>query len=357
MKRKQINTTLLLIVIALIISLIGWFLEYSKVSSLSSQLENLNFQLRQKTSQIESLQESYLDLNSSYFDLVKRIQPYFKLKPEKQLGLPSLIEQIVKIPIAPLNSIVQDYKTNLSFSITEPTKEELVIFNQINEERKEHSLSPLKLNKAITYVAREHSEDMARRSYFSHKTPEGITVYDRLINNSLYFLLAGENIAVYDSDYLNETVSGWMQSPSHRANVLSDEYNEVGVGVFCVFNGTYCYVTADFVGTMDESSSHLDPEYTVFYHLFDPHTDIGFAQPIKVRVKFTSTEPLEFYILSSKEDWKYYLNTGNKQYVEYVGKVSNLEREFVVYKGYGIMLVNDSPNIAYYNITIEYLSV
>ena len=77
--KKKLTTTFLLVVIALIISLIGWFLEYSKVSSLSFQIENLESELQTKTSQIESLQseiKSYQSIKNEIEKLNKELGNY-----------------------------------------------------------------------------------------------------------------------------------------------------------------------------------------------------------------------------------------------------------------------------------------
>ena len=363
-KTYIVGLILLIFILSILIIRMNW-----KLSEKSTMLKEKSTMLEEKTKQLASSQErlselenNYSVLNKSYYDIIKRIQPYFKLNPEKNLetfSMENLTFIEITLPILPsVNFVVKDKDTGLNFSAVEPSEEEIEIFNKINDIRKEHNLSPLRLNKAVCYVARNHSEDMAERRYFSHDTPEGVTVYERLVNNNIYFIMAGENIFVSDNEYLNETVNDWMQSPGHRANILSDEWNEVGIGVNCIANGTYCYATADFINTVNKKeNSVLNPNYAIFYYLFDPNTDIGFSQPIKVRVDLRSTEPLDIYIVSSKEDFKNYINTGNKRYIEYVGKLSNLSRELVVYKGYGIMMENNGPNTSYHNVTISYLNV
>jgi len=355
-KGFEIQNLMVVIILSLVfLSVIFWF--GLKLSKITSELENKTNELKLLKEKFDQLNNNYVSLNSSYYDLIERIRPYFKLNTERQLGIFS-IKNKTNISFLEIPLTVEDQVTKLKFYIVEPSEKELMILNDINKVRREHNLTILRLNKAVSFVARSHSKDMAERSYFDHETLEGITFQQRLANNSLYYLYAGENIAMLDIDFLNETVNNWMQSPGHRATILNDDWDEVGVGVFCIYNGTYCYVTADFINTyMEKLNVNLQPNYVSFLYLFDPNTDIGFPQPIKVRIKFVSTNALKFYIVSSKQDFKDYVNIGSKRYVEYIGEVSTLDREVTVYKGYGIMLENDNTDTVYYNITIKYLSV
>jgi len=359
-----IRYRILILIILIVLISFGWVVsELGKKEHLlvmkTKELDSLKERLMQIEANYSELTEKYLTLNSSYYDLIERIKPYFIIDTEKQTKIfTTNLSVVYKLDLfSKISFQVIDKDTQLAYKIVEPNEYELIILNSINEIRKKQNLTTLRLNKAISYVARSHSEDMAERSYFDHETPEGITLTERLIKNNLYFLYAGENIMVIDSKFINKTVENWMKSPGHRAILLNDDFNEVGVGVYCIYNETYCYVTADFVSTVKSSSTQLSPGYVTFYYLFDPNTDVGFSQPIKVKIKFQASQSVNFYIVSSEEDFRYYINTGNKKYVENVGSVSNLEREFVVYKGYGIMLDNEGSNTVYYNITISYISV
>ena len=90
-------------------------------------------------------------------------------------------------------------------------------------------------------VARAHSEDMTKRGYFSHDTPEGLGPTDR-IEKAGYSCWKGshygvaENIAIEmaskDLDRIAAAeVKSWMDSPGHRVNLLNRQYDRTGVGV------------------------------------------------------------------------------------------------------------------------------
>ena len=78
--------------------------------------------------------------------------------------------------------------------------------------------------------ARAHSQDMCRRRYFSHISPEGRQPWDRLRSAGARFQAAAENIAMgYRTP--EEVHRGWLDSPGHRANRLNPAYRRAGVGL------------------------------------------------------------------------------------------------------------------------------
>ncbi len=70
---------------------------------------------------------------------------------------------------------------------------------------------------------------MLARGYFSHYTPEGLSPFDRMAKANIAFIAAGENLAFAPNVTL--AMQGLMQSPGHRANILSKDFGRVGIGV------------------------------------------------------------------------------------------------------------------------------
>lgn len=99
-----------------------------------------------------------------------------------------------------------------------------------NADRAAKRMTPLKQNKLLAKAAQLKAEDMARRGYFSHQSPEGKDPWIWLEKVGYNFLYAGENLAVnfYDS---SDVERAWMNSPTHRENILRHEYTEIGIGV------------------------------------------------------------------------------------------------------------------------------
>jgi uncharacterized protein YkwD len=120
------------------------------------------------------------------------------------------------------------------------------MFELHNETRTAHGLGTLCLSPVLTKAARARSQDMLNRDYFSHYTPDGVTVIDQLRRQGYYgydpgdYHAVGENIGLggdfTDQDTPERRFTGWMQSPGHRENILRGEFEEVGVGAR---SGTY----------------------------------------------------------------------------------------------------------------------
>ncbi len=107
----------------------------------------------------------------------------------------------------------------------------------LNAERDRHGLRPLKLNKRLSKASRKHARDMARRKYFAHDSLGGGSFVDR-IRRSGYLSnvrswTVGENIAWGSNSLATPRSIGqaWMNSPGHRANILSPAFKEIGIGV------------------------------------------------------------------------------------------------------------------------------
>jgi len=114
----------------------------------------------------------------------------------------------------------------------------------VNQARAQVGLSPLHSDTLLQQAAREHSADMYKRHYFSHKTPDGKTPYDRLHDLHLNYVTAGENLA-FAAD-VDTAFSSLMQSPDHRANILNPDFRCIGIGAYRGLNGYEEMFTQDF---------------------------------------------------------------------------------------------------------------
>jgi|SRR3989344_2087499 len=103
-----------------------------------------------------------------------------------------------------------------------------VLVDLANEDRSLYKLIPLARNPLLEAVAQEKANDMAKYSYFAHVSPTGITPWYWFTKNRYRFLYAGENLAVNfsDSSVVNQA---WMNSPGHRANILNQQFTEIGI--------------------------------------------------------------------------------------------------------------------------------
>lgn len=111
-----------------------------------------------------------------------------------------------------------------------------------NARRTARGLVKLRLDTRLTGLARDRAQYMANTGRFSHTQANGSDVFDMIESQGIRWYAAGEIIAWNTAgplDYSAEyAVQGWMGSPSHRAIVLSDDYNYVGFGLAIADDGT-----------------------------------------------------------------------------------------------------------------------
>ena len=99
----------------------------------------------------------------------------------------------------------------------------------VNEHRKENGLKPLTISSDLSVKARIKSRDMLENNYFNHISPTYGSPFDLMKSLGITYRTAGENIAMgYKT--AEAVVNAWMNSPSHRANILSSNYTSMGIG-------------------------------------------------------------------------------------------------------------------------------
>jgi hypothetical protein len=109
--------------------------------------------------------------------------------------------------------------------------------------REDEGGAPLAENDTLDAAAQAKADDMAARGYFSHVGPDGEAPWVWLERAGYNYLYAGENLAVRFEDS-QDVVDAWMASPTHRANIVKPQYQEIGVGVA---DGAYKGAPATFV--------------------------------------------------------------------------------------------------------------
>lgn len=96
-----------------------------------------------------------------------------------------------------------------------------------NNQRSVAGDTALTLNAQLTAAAQAKANDMVSRNYWSHDTPTGQAPWSFVSAAGYSYRTAGENLA-YGFSNADQVISGWMNSPEHRANVLNQGYTEVG---------------------------------------------------------------------------------------------------------------------------------
>lgn len=136
----------------------------------------------------------------------------------------------------------------LNFSTSNVTidrNSEIEMLELINKERESVGLAWLQEDPALREVARKHCLDMLGRGYFSHYTPEGKSPFDRMAEGNIDFEFAGENLALAPNNKL--AIKGLMNSPGHRANILSKNFGRTGIGVIdtTIYGEMFCQEFTD----------------------------------------------------------------------------------------------------------------
>src|SRR3972149_10673467 len=99
-----------------------------------------------------------------------------------------------------------------------------------NEKRVANGFSPLTTNAVLSQAAQAKGADMLNKDYWAHVAPDGTQPWYFFTNFGYKYRYAGENLA---RDFQNPTsaVEAWMASPSHKENLLSSKYKEIGIAV------------------------------------------------------------------------------------------------------------------------------
>jgi uncharacterized protein YkwD len=118
---------------------------------------------------------------------------------------------------------------------------------QINQIRRQRGLSQLQRHDRLAQVARNYSQRMAAENFFSHTSPSGDSMVERVQSAGIFYFVIGENL--FKGTNLPQpvpvAVEGWMDSPGHRENILRSEYRETGIGIWR--RGNTYYVTQLFL--------------------------------------------------------------------------------------------------------------
>jgi uncharacterized protein YkwD len=104
------------------------------------------------------------------------------------------------------------------------------MLSSVNAERRRRSLPTLAPSTALDRIAQAYADDMLKRSHYGHVDPEGLTVRERAYAGGYDLRFIAENLASGQST-VDEVMNGWMNSPTHRENILSKIYTEAGFGL------------------------------------------------------------------------------------------------------------------------------
>ena len=132
------------------------------------------------------------------------------------------------------------------------------VLADINAFRTQHKLVPLRLSASLTTAAREHSQQMGEQGYFAHESADGSAFWKRIKavypQGPFHYWAVGENLLWSSPDVdAQGALQLWVNSPEHKANMLTAQWREIGVSAVHVtaapgtFDGQdVTIVTTDF---------------------------------------------------------------------------------------------------------------
>lgn len=154
-----------------------------------------------------------------------------------QVTTPQPVQQQQQQPVTE----TQPVTTTQTTSVLSAYEQKVV--DLTNQERAKNGLPALKVDLTLSKMAREKSRDMSANGYFSHTSPTYGSPFDMMKKYGISYRYAGENIAMGQRTP-EEVVKAWMNSEGHRKNILSPNFNYIGVGYVSQGN----YWTQEFIG-------------------------------------------------------------------------------------------------------------
>ncbi|MGB9707197.1 MAG: CAP domain-containing protein [Microgenomates group bacterium] len=118
--------------------------------------------------------------------------------------------------------------SNILGYATDITVEKL--YKLTNQEREKNGLPKLSLNEKLSQAAYKKAQDMFAKNYWAHYSPDGTTPWEFILSSGYRYEYAGENLAK-NFLFSDDVVSAWMNSPTHRENILRKEYSDIGLAV------------------------------------------------------------------------------------------------------------------------------
>lgn len=186
------------------------------------------------------------------------------------------------------------------------------IVSLTNQTRSSLDLPELAVDPKLSAAAQAKAEDMFLNGYFAHTSPSGVTPWYWIRSAGYNYRSAGENLAAHFTQ-AEDVEAGWMASPTHRENIVSDRYNEIGVGVAQgVFeNHQTTFVVQMFGYELDQVV--VEPEVKGVEEVSEPAPEVEEVETAPENLVITPVENGYAVKLSLPESTEATLNLGNEK--------------------------------------------
>jgi uncharacterized protein YkwD len=144
------------------------------------------------------------------------------------VGLAEGVDGFVRVLIFGFS--MRDDFASKTAALSDLAKVRAQVLARVNAQRKAARLPPLRESALLDQAAQAHAQDMIRRSYYGHESPEGTNALARAGRVGYDGTTIGENVAQGQSTVV-EVMDGWMASPVHRDHIVSLVLKEIGIGM------------------------------------------------------------------------------------------------------------------------------
>lgn len=147
-----------------------------------------------------------------------------------------------------------------------------ILIELTNGEREDLGINPLRENLQLDKAALLKAKDMLDKDYFSHQSPVGVTPWYWFQEAGYNYVIAGENLGIgfLDSEEIHQA---WKNSPSHKANLLNSNFQDIGIAVLKGdFEGNETTVVVQLFGSPQTKKVFEEPEKIVAENLPEEET-------------------------------------------------------------------------------------
>lgn len=178
-----------------------------------------------------------------------------------------------------------------------------------------HNPVSVEFSDALNRDAQSKVEEMREEDYYSHSSPSGISVGDRLKNDEVAYLMAAEDLTSvsnlsYDADeriVARAAINSFLNSPSHRSSIVDrdDLYTDVGIGYDC--KGDNCLVAVVLAKMKTYASADLDEDYC--WNVPIHEKGLGIDYPMDVEISMKTRGSLDSYLVPQKSEYDECINS------------------------------------------------
>lgn len=167
-----------------------------------------------------------------------------------------VIKKIIKINLVLLIILVVNFAGLVSVHAL--SGNEIVVL--ANASRNSEGIAKLSINSKLATAAYNKANDMLEHDYFAHTSPDGKTPWDFIKAADYNYVYAGENLSIGYTD-AQELHDAWMNSASHRENIMNGNFEEIGIAVVSgEYEGAQTTVVVQMFGTSEKQTANIATE-------------------------------------------------------------------------------------------------